>query len=70
MLDIDLMFAYEALKELKGPGFVLMSSASRSKIKNRKDGSVEGIDVVNLIIKYRQRVVDGDLKQDQDSKFV
>ena len=42
-----------------GPGFGLMSPASRSKMKRRKGGKAGGIDIDDLMMKCRQVVVGG-----------
>ena len=47
---------------LGGPGFGFMSPASRSRMKRRKGGRAGGIEIVDLMIKCRQKVVVGSLK--------
>ena len=47
---------------LSGPGFGFMSPASRSRMKRRKGGRAGGIDIEDLMMKCRQKVVVGDLK--------
>ena len=47
---------------LGGPGFGFMSPASRSRMKRRKGGRAGGIEIVDLMIKCRQKVVVGGLK--------
>ena len=42
-----------------GPGFGLMSPASRSKLKRRKGGRGSRIDIDYLMMKSRQKVVGG-----------
>ena len=47
---------------LGGPGLGFMSPTSRSRMKRRKDGRAGGIEIVDLMIKCRQKVVVGGLK--------
>ena len=47
---------------LGGPGFGFMSPASRSRMKRREGGRASGIEIVDLMIKCRQKVVVGGLK--------
>ena len=47
---------------LGGPGFGFMSPASRNRMKRRKGGRAGGIEIVDLMIKCRQKVVVGGLK--------
>ena len=44
---------------LDGPGFGLMSPASRSKMKRRKGGRAGGINIDDLMMKCRQKVFVG-----------
>ena len=47
---------------LGGPGFGFMSTASRSRMKRQKGGRAGGIEIVDLMINCRQKVVVGGLK--------
>ena len=47
---------------LGGPGFGLISPASRSKMKRREGGSAGGIIIEDLMLKCKQKVVVGGLK--------
>ena len=44
---------------LSVPGFGFMSPASRSRMKRQKGGGTGGIDIEDLMIKCRQKVVVG-----------
>ena len=44
---------------LSGPGFGFMSPANRSRMKRRKGGRAGGIDIEDLMIQCRQKVVVG-----------
>ena len=44
---------------LSGPGFGLMSPASRSRMKRQKSGRAGGIDIEDLMMKCRQKLVGG-----------
>ena len=62
LFDIDLILAWETFKNFEGPGFGLMTPASRSKIRSQRTGYASGMDMVDLIRKCKQSVVDGGLK--------
>ena len=62
LLCIDLIFTQVTFGHLSGPGFGFMSRASRSRMKRRKGGRAAGIEIEDLIIKCRQKVVVGGLK--------
>ena len=63
LLCIDLILAQVTFGQLDGPGFGLISPASRSKMKRRKRGRDGGIDINDLIMKCRQKVVVRGLKR-------
>ena len=47
---------------LDGPGFGSISPASRSKMKRREGDRAGGINIEDLMLKCKQKVVVGDLK--------
>ena len=49
-------------RQLGGPGFGLISPASRSRMKRRKGDKAGGINIEDLMLKCRQKVVVGGLK--------
>ena len=68
LLFVDLMFAKVIFRHLSGPGFGLMSPARRSRVKRRGGwvGGVGdragGINIEDLMVKCKQKVVVGGLK--------
>ena len=63
LLLMDLMFAEVTLRQLVGPGFGLISPASRSRMKRREGDRAGGIDIEDLMLKCRQKVVVGGLNR-------
>ena len=55
LLCIDLIFVLVTFGHLSGPGFGFMSPSSRSRMKRRKGGRAGGIEIENLMIKYKQK---------------
>ena len=49
-------------RQLGGPGFGLISPASRSRMKRREGERAGGINIEYLMLKCRQKVVVGGLK--------
>ena len=49
-------------RQLSGPGFGLISPASRSRMKRREGNRAGGINIEDLMLKCRQKVVVGGLK--------
>ena len=49
-------------RQLGGPGFELISPASRNRMKIREGNRASGINIEDLMLKCRQKVVVGGLK--------
>ena len=49
------------LRQLDGPGFGLISPARRSRMNRREGDRAGGIDIEDLMLKCRQKVVVGGL---------
>ena len=49
-------------RQLDGPGFGLISPASKSRMKRREGDRAGGINIEDLMLKCRQKVVVGGLK--------
>ena len=49
------------LRQLDGPGFVLISPARRSRMNRHEDDRAGGMDIEDLMLKCRQKVVVGGL---------
>ena len=62
LLFMDLMFAKVTFRRLGGPGFGLISPASRSRMRRREGERAGGIDIEDLMMKCKQKVVVGGLK--------
>ena len=61
-LFIDLMFAWVIFRHLGGPGFGLISPARRSRMKRQEGDRAGGINIENLMLKCKQKVLEGGLK--------
>ena len=59
LLFMDLMFAYVIFRHMSGPGFGLISPARRSRMKRRDGDRAGGINIEDLILKCKQKVVGG-----------
>ena len=59
LLFIDLMFAYVIFRHLGGPGFGLMSPAWRSRMKRWEGDRAGRINIDDLMLKCKQKVVVG-----------
>ena len=56
------MFAEMTCRQLVGPGFGLISPASRSRIKRQEGDRAGGINIEDVMLKCKQKVVVGGLK--------
>ena len=68
LLSTDLIFAQVTFGHLSGPWFGLMSPASRSKVKRQKGDRSGGINIEDLMVKCRQKIVLGALEGRQETK--
>ena len=59
LLFIDLMFAKVIFRHLGGPGFGFISPARRSRMKPREGDRADEINIEDLMLKYKQKVVVG-----------
>ena len=59
LLCIDLILAWVTFGHLNGPGFGMISPAIRIKMKRRKSGRADRINIDDLMMKCRQKVVGG-----------
>ena len=59
LLFIDLMFALLMFRHLGGPGFGFISPVRRSRMKRQEDDRAVGINIENLMVKCKQKVVVG-----------
>ena len=59
LLCIDLIFALVTFGHLGGPGFGLIQSASRSKMKRREGDKADGINIDDLMLQCKQKVMVG-----------